>query len=141
MLQQCARGLTFLHSRKPIIIHRDVKPQNLLIKYDGEIIVVKITDFGISSSADTQEIIYTVGTSTGSVKTTHGGGTVSFMAPEFFAASDPMKPSRDPVCVDASVDVFALGLVYAYVIDWNEPDNEYGKCAPYEHTCRTNVVF
>ena len=49
-----------------------------------------------------------------------------------FADSDPLKAaSRERVCVDASVDVFALGLVYAYVIDWNEPDNEYGKTVPH----------
>ena len=133
VLQQCARGLTFLHSRKPIIIHRDIKPQNILIKHDGENIIVKITDFGISSSVDTQDIIYSVGTTSGSVRTTHGGGTVSFMAPEFFAATDPMKALQELVCVDASVDVFALGLVYAYVIDWNEPDNDYSKSAHNKH--------
>lgn len=38
---QLLRGLTFIHSRK--ILHRDLKPQNLLISYLGEL---KLADFG-----------------------------------------------------------------------------------------------
>uniref|UniRef100_A0A3P8W866 Cyclin-dependent kinase 15 n=1 Tax=Cynoglossus semilaevis TaxID=244447 RepID=A0A3P8W866_CYNSE len=39
------RGLTFIHSRK--ILHRDLKPQNLLISYLGEL---KLADFGLARS-------------------------------------------------------------------------------------------
>uniref|UniRef100_A0A3P8W5C6 mitogen-activated protein kinase n=1 Tax=Cynoglossus semilaevis TaxID=244447 RepID=A0A3P8W5C6_CYNSE len=42
---QLLRGLTFIHSRK--ILHRDLKPQNLLISYLGEL---KLADFGLARS-------------------------------------------------------------------------------------------
>ena len=129
LLQQCARGLHFLHSYTTPIIHRDVKPQNMLIKLDpGRHVVVKITDFGISTRSDARDDDVDVTLHQGpanAVMSTRGGGTVSFMAPEFFAA----RHTEGRLHVDASVDIFALGLVFAFVVDWND-DNDYG-----ESTC------
>lgn len=42
-------GLDYLHQKRKII-HRDIKPQNILVNKKGEI---KITDFGISSTIET----------------------------------------------------------------------------------------
>ena len=42
---QALRGLSYLHTRNPIIVHRDVKAANILINEQGE---VKIADFGVS---------------------------------------------------------------------------------------------
>ena len=57
--QQAARGIYILHDHDPPIVHRDIKPQNILIKCDGVTseITIKIADFGISSSADESELI------------------------------------------------------------------------------------
>jgi len=40
------QGLNFLHGNDPPIIHRDIKPDNILIKLDNSQNFVKIEDFG-----------------------------------------------------------------------------------------------
>uniref|UniRef100_A0A7S3APK2 Protein kinase domain-containing protein n=1 Tax=Haptolina ericina TaxID=156174 RepID=A0A7S3APK2_9EUKA len=45
MLADTARGMAYLHSCDPTIIHRDLKSQNLLVSEDH---VVKVADFGLS---------------------------------------------------------------------------------------------
>ena len=49
---QIATGLNYLHSHKPQLIHRDIKPQNILMKTFDSLPkrhIAKIADFGISS--------------------------------------------------------------------------------------------
>ena len=48
---QIAQGMHFLHSCKHAVVHRDLKPQNVLL---NEHMVAKIADFGISKTADTR---------------------------------------------------------------------------------------
>ena len=48
MLADCARGMSYLHSMSPPIIHRDLKSQNLLVAADYS---VKVADFGLSREA------------------------------------------------------------------------------------------
>jgi WD40 repeat protein len=50
---QVARGLDYAHKQRPPVIHRDVKPANILLASDGS---VKIADFGISK---TEKKLYT----------------------------------------------------------------------------------
>lgn len=75
ILQQVALGLDALH--RAGIIHRDVKPSNILIGADG---VVKLADFGISRPADATRVTATAATM----------GTPVYMAPdaELTAQSD-----------------------------------------------------
>ena len=81
-----ARGLAFAHAHG--LVHRDVKPQNVLLNGDGR---PKVTDFGIARSLDVGGV-----TQTGTVL-----GTSHYIAPE--------QASGLPV--DAQTDVYSLGVV------------------------------
>jgi len=83
---EVARGLAFAHQNG--IIHRDVKPQNVLLNGDGK---AKVTDFGIARSLDVDGM-----TQTGTVL-----GTSNYIAPEQASGNR----------VDAHSDVYALGAV------------------------------
>jgi serine/threonine-protein kinase len=84
--QQTCSGLGCAHAAG--LVHRDVKPQNLLVTTDG---AVKIADFGVARALDQTRL-----TLTGSIV-----GTARYLAPEH-AGGEP---------VTAAADVYALGVV------------------------------
>ncbi|HEX4525222.1 MAG TPA: protein kinase [Gaiellaceae bacterium] len=84
---QVARGLSFAHQQG--FVHRDVKPQNVLLNGNGQ---AKVTDFGIARSLDVQHGM----TQTGTVL-----GTSDYIAPE------QAQGHR----VDEHTDIYSLGVV------------------------------
>jgi eukaryotic-like serine/threonine-protein kinase len=82
-----ADGLAFAHEHG--LVHRDVKPQNVLLSREGD---VKVTDFGIARSLDVEHGV----TQTGTVL-----GTGEYLAPEQ-ASGKPVSPATD---------VYSLGVV------------------------------
>jgi formylglycine-generating enzyme required for sulfatase activity len=63
-VRQVSEALTYLHTRTPPIIHRDIKPDNIILTDDGRAMLV---DFGISKIFDESK-----GTTTGAQAVTHG---------------------------------------------------------------------
>ena len=82
-----AAALAFAHRHG--VIHRDVKPGNVLITPDGD---VKVTDFGIAWAVNTEESL----TQTGAVM-----GTAAYFSPE----------QAEGKGVDARSDIYSLGVV------------------------------
>ncbi len=93
LVGQAALGLSAAHSKK--VVHRDVKPDNLLLENRGDgAPLVKVVDFGLSKRLDT-----------GGLKLTDPAmtmGSPQYMSPEQIMSSDS---------VDARADVWALGVV------------------------------
>jgi eukaryotic-like serine/threonine-protein kinase len=93
---QVARGLAFAHEHG--LVHRDVKPQNVILNGDGR---AKVTDFGIARSLDVQGV-----TQAGTVL-----GTSNYIAPEQARGGD----------VDGTTDVYSLGVVLFELLTGDVP--------------------
>ncbi len=106
MLHDVAAGLAYLHSKKPPVIHQDIKPDNILISDEGRYM---ITDFGISARARN--------TIRGGAQE-QSGGTLAYMGPERFSST--------PIPIMAS-DVWSLGaMMYEIMTAGNPPFGNYG---------------
>jgi serine/threonine protein kinase len=97
VIVQSARGLAAAHGAG--VVHRDVKPSNLMLLPDG---TVKVTDFGLAKSLG------------GDVDASGGGmllGTPTYMSPEQCKGRG----------VDARTDVYALGLTAWFLLAGKPP--------------------
>ena len=106
LLIQSLGGLLYLHENKKII-HRDIKPDNLLLDKNGDL---KITDFGISAinSEDADENVKCHGTVV---------GPITFMAPE---VAERKK-------YDFKSDLYMLGLTFFKLITNRLPEKKIEK--------------
>ena len=95
ILMQLCRGLDYAHKRG--IVHRDIKPGNIIALHDG---TVKVVDFGIVRLTSTSM------TSTGMVI-----GTVGYMSPEQIHGEH----------VDARSDLFSVGVVAYELLTYKKP--------------------
>lgn len=136
--KQLCDALGYLHSQKPPIIYRDMKPANIMLKPEGNL---KVIDFGIAREYKEKNLADTTVL-----------GTKGYASPEHYGARQ----------TDARSDIFTLGItlhhlltgidprpddyIYASVRQWNpelsdgieaiidkctaiDPDNRYQSCS------------
>ena len=106
IIAQVCQGLHKAHKQK--LIHRDVKPDNILLTADG---TAKLTDLGLVKDADNEMNL---------TKTGRGLGTPNYMAPEQF---------RDAKNADVRCDVYSLGATLYTLVTGVVP---FGKVGPFE---------
>lgn len=98
---QCAKGVAYLHGMKPkALIHRDLKPPNLLLIMGGT--VLKICDFGTACEFQTHM--------------TNNKGSAAWMAPEVFEGCNYSE----------KCDVFSWGIILWEVFTRKKPFDEMG---------------
>ena len=104
--------LTYLHQQNPVIIHRDIKPQNIIIDRQGKITLI---DFGISRVFNDKSRMDTTFL-----------GTREFAAPEQYGFAQ----------TDHRSDIFSLGVLLAWLLTGESnlekakellPDNRFKK--------------
>ena len=96
IMKQLVSAINHAHEHK--IIHRDIKPQNVLVKDDG---TIKITDFGIAVA-------------NGSVQLTFNNtvmGSAHYLAPETTQGKEPNE----------QVDIYSLGIVFYELLTGKVP--------------------
>jgi serine/threonine-protein kinase len=88
LMKQVCRGLAIAHRQDPPVVHRDIKPQNILVGYEAEGLRARVSDFGLAKKVNPLTLLATA------------AGTPHFKPPEAF--SDEKGDS-------CSADVWAIG--------------------------------
>lgn len=96
-MEKLAAAIGYAHQQG--LIHRDLKPANVMVRSDGELLLM---DFGIAKVVDTSQNI----TSTGAVM-----GTVSYMAPEQVKGEE----------IDGRADLYAFGVILYELMTGRRP--------------------
>ena len=104
VLYDVAEGLSYLHSRNPPVIHRDLTPNNVLLKHLPLLSVAKIADLGVAKILNFDETTWKY--------QTQAPGTLHFMPPEALEN----KPQYD-----TSLDVFSYGGITLYTVNGHWP--------------------
>ena len=105
IMEQVTSGLEYLHSHDPPIIHRDIKPQNVLILDAKDQHLVKMCDFGVSKMKDSFDTshLYTF------------TGTRPYMSPELIRhLNDPHSAQYDKTAGMGSITFLNYNYNYNY---------------------------
>lgn len=92
-VQQIASAIHYAHEQR--LIHRDIKPQNMLVGQEGQVL---LSDFGVAANAHSEQ----------SLKTQEMTGTVSYMAPEQIHGK--ARPASDQYALGICVYEWLCGV-------------------------------
>jgi len=86
VVKQACRGLAVAHSSSPPIVHRDIKPQNVLVGFTGDGVHVRLRDFGLAKAVNPLTLLVSA------------RGTLGFKPPESLENVD-----------SCAADIWAIG--------------------------------
>lgn len=127
---QAARGLAAAHKRQ--VLHRDVKPGNIMMSETGE---VKLVDFGLAKALDDTDRVDLTSSSTRAQRTSlvfQSGdiiGTPLYMAPETLLG-DVASVSSDVYGLGASLFELVVGIAPRETLPENTPVDEWISATP-----------
>ncbi len=98
--KQLCDVFAYLHTRTPPIIYRDMKPANIMLKPDGQVMVI---DFGTAKNYDID------------LGQTTGLGTMGYAAPEQYQNSGMRR-------TDARTDIYCLGMTIFHLLTSISPE-------------------
>jgi serine/threonine protein kinase/Tfp pilus assembly protein PilF len=103
IFRQMIAGLTAIHVAG--VIHRDIKPNNVMLDQSGSDLCLSIMDFGLARLYESE-----------TTALTHGfiAGTPGYLAPELLTGSPPSQ----------ATDIFALGVLFQRVLTVGRPNVE-----------------
>ena len=116
VLRQVVEGLMTLHSKG--VVHRDLKPGNLLVGQDGS---VKVADFGLAKPVGGEQSTFLTRTGT-------FAGTMHYMAPEQAEGGD----------ITPATDVYALGVIWYELLTSRRPASGRLKLGKFRADCPDN---
>lgn len=108
--KQLCDVLEYLHTRKPAIIYRDMKPGNVMLRPDGSVMLI---DFGIAREFKEQN-----------VEDTTCLGTRGYAAPEQFGGRGQ---------TDARTDIYCLGATIYHLVTGHNPSDPPYEMYPIRH--------
>lgn len=119
LVRGIAQGLAYAHRKN--LVHRDIKPGNVLLQKEGTELIPKIVDFGLARVGGDSELSMTG----------YGMGTPWYMPPE---------QRRDAKSVNHTADIYALGKTLYELVTGEIPDNVDPEKMPKEGRL-SEVVF
>lgn len=100
IFRQMVGGLSAIHAAG--IVHRDIKPNNVMLDYSGSDLCLTIMDFGLARLYASQTTALTLGLV---------AGTPGYIAPELLSGDAPSQ----------ATDIFALGVLFQQVLTGDHP--------------------